>query len=163
MIYKVLYISLFLMINLGLHAQTPYQVEKLWNIQFKLPQNSIGKANAKKAHYWIETRGQSLHDYELCFYKSQPRQLKQKTESILEEIPDDAINPSQKTEIINDRKWITREQHHIKVQFIEFENKYSAVIFTFEWEKQAYVGWICSRNKSTKELLHMTLSSIQPN
>lgn len=153
---------LLLSINLGIQAQPSYQVEKIWNLQFKLPQNSIGKANGKKARYWIETRGQDLHDYELHLYRIKPKQFKQKIEDVLEDVPNDAILPSQKTEIINDKKWTVGKRHHLKMQYIEFQTKYSSILFTFEWNGKGYIGWICARDASKKELLSMTFLSIQP-
>jgi len=160
--YKTSIIIFLVLIALGLKAQESYEVEKIWNIQFKLPKSCVGKMSGATAHYWIEVRGQESHDFELHFYKTKPKLLNKKLQEVLESIPNDMIEPSQKAGLLEDKNWTIGKRHHLKMRFSEFKNNYLTIIFTFEWEGKTFIGWICAKDKPSKALSEITFLSIQP-
>lgn len=160
--YKYIIISILVVISFQVSAQGVYNVEKLWNIQFKLPKDCIGNSGGSKAHYWIESSTQKGFDFELILHKTNAKSLDKKIESVLKEIPIELISEEQREKLNNSNTWTYTLRNHIEVSYVEFENKYWTVFFNFEWEKNTYVGWMCVRNKQWRTIAQTVFQSIQP-
>lgn len=160
--YKHIIIVIFFLISFDIAAQGIYNVEKIWGIQFKLPKDCVGSAGGSKAHYWVDTRKQEGFDFELTLHKTTPKLLDKKLVSVLESIPLEIINQEQKERLSQSDTWTHTLRNHIEVSSVEIQNKYWVVFFSFEWEKNAYVGWMCVRDKQWKAISQTVFQSIQP-
>ncbi len=160
--YKHIIISTFIFISISASAQGAYNVEKIWGIKFKLPKECIGNPKGNKTHYWVESSTQKEFDFELILHKTTTKSHDKKIERVLSEIPDELISQEQKERLNDSDAWIHTLRNHIEVSYVEVENKYWTLFFSFEWEKSAYVGWICVRNKQWKVIAQSVFQSFQP-
>ncbi|GAB4397516.1 MAG: hypothetical protein OHK0053_14140 [Microscillaceae bacterium] len=157
----VILLGIFSGLFLGnfVQAQSNYNVEKRWGLQFKLPQEVVGNLANGKINFWL-TGQQEGHDFEFYMQRMDPANFPKRFQKLLAETQLQFGGTA--NQLPRDLQFQKTRQFGLELEFAEIHKHHQLIIFTFMYEGKKYLGYLRSKSPAFEEIAQAVLRSIQP-